>query len=168
LEKKKFRIGDIVAIGSGEAIFIVADISEWYLKNDVEYEYELIQIYPITKDTVYKSSYHNNMLLKAKRFSLQNTNTLAYIQKEREFKGMIGKPDYMTICEENMKYEKEKIVDKAFNQKPVKTILYSHIETVDKCLDAMNDLKEMHDLWKDERYLEDRQIVLKRLEELVQ
>lgn len=47
-------------------------------------------------------------------------------------------------------------------------INYSSLQTTDECLDAMNDLTDLHNSFKDERYLEDREKVIDRLETLVE
>lgn len=46
------------------------------------------------------------------------------------------------------------------------TIFYHEINSIDECLDALNDLKVLHEIFDDESYLQLRELVLKRLEKL--
>jgi hypothetical protein len=89
---------------------------------------------------------------------------LKFIQKDREKKGLVWSTRFHYIAEKNIESIKEGTVRevKSPNQK-TDIIRYDTLDSIDKCLDTINDLTILHKMFGDESYLQLKELVTERL-----
>jgi hypothetical protein len=166
---KEFEIGDIVKKRDGRHTFLymVTDFSDFSVmkgsKEVIDIDYEITQIYPVTMLTQQSIESPKDLILHA-RNKKDKDFILEFVTKERETRGMFGKPDFIRLSEQNLKAHEKEEMTKAENGRIVR---YDLLEDIDQCLDAMNDLEELHNVFKDEEYLKHRDLVKEKLKELV-
>lgn len=185
----RYGIGDIVKLNDSKnsmEYFIVVDVflefvdgaSPFSLKVDDELtRYTVMQMYPVTKE--------KNMLL---RFTADKFETVAFIgqqqhekiveliNRERFRRGQVGAPFYEEVIQKRLRNDNFDafVSNTTKNQKGKKKkikitddiIQYNKLDTVDECLDAMNDLSNLHKTFGDESYLQLREVVVGRLKDL--
>lgn len=165
---REFNIGDIVKKngGSKSFLYIVTDFNDHSIikgsKEVVDIDYEVTQIFPVSILTYQSIVGQNDLIIHAKHNSKDNEFVLEFIKKEREARGLFGKPDYITIIENNLKKETE-----IEQQKNLDIVRYDLLKTVDECLDAMNDLEALYNTFGDELYLELKDLIKDKLKEII-
>lgn len=159
MKEQEFNIGDIVKVADQEkSLYIITDVLEYEIGDSVDYDYELILIYP-QRNTSFITLEQDRIKIHAKKTDVNNGLILEYLRKERNKKGLLGKPEYLEIIEENSK-------DKIFKT-PLDTVRYDNLETIDKCLEAIRDLGILYEMFGDEAYLQLKEVVGKRIIELM-
>lgn len=168
----KFKIGDIVKwkYSTETEYYIVTDYDDWGVDN----MYEIMKIYPIREKSHVNYEPEGNLKMVAEKDGQQNKMMIQFIIEERNKKGYSGEPDFLKAIESNRKIrenvkEKRNNPDEILRKAGLKSdvIRYDKLGSVDECLDAMNDLKLLHETFGDEAYLQLRELVVNRLKELV-
>ncbi|UUV46995.1 hypothetical protein [Bacillus phage vB_BanS-Thrax5] len=185
----RYGIGDIVKLNDGKnkmEYFIIVDMflefvedstSPVNLKVDSENtRYTAMQMYPVEKE--------QHMLLRytEDRFETvafvgqkQHESIVELINRERFRVGKTGKPFYEDVIKKRLNDDTfDKFVSKVTKKKGKKkkiqitddVIQYDKLGTIDECLDAMNDLSELHKQFGDESYLQLREVVVGRLRDI--
>lgn len=167
---QKFNIKDIVTMKDvNQILYMVVDYADFTElapngKPIIDIDYELIQIYPVKKMPQYTIVGQNEIVLKESEGSKNHKLLLTFIQKDREKRGWFGVPDFITISDNNLKsIQKGKVNEVQNSSKKLDTIRYDILNSVDKCLDALNDLDILHKMFGDEAYLQLKEVVIKRL-----
>ena len=167
---RKFYIQDIVSIaGDDDTLFMVVDVADYsgLAPNGQEIEdidYELMQVYPIMKNAKYETVSQPDLNLKEKRGSKNHELLLTFIQKDREKRGWYGVPDFLEVSKGNLKtLDGVRVKDVQPPMQKLDTIRYDQLDTIDKCLDALNDLKTLHQMFGDEAYLQLQEVVTARI-----
>lgn len=170
----KFKIGDIVKLKTDERIVYMItdslDLSECGKEPNIEYEVAVIL--PIVKETltyVYNEKELNCVAKVEERREYKAV--VDYVKRERSKVGLFGEPDYVRYAEtnkhtsatEDLTVEKPKKV----KSKTTKNVNYSSLETIDECLDAINDLNLLYKTFKNKSYLKYKEAVEERLRELI-
>jgi hypothetical protein len=159
-----FTHGDIVKIKftkNGLEYFIVTDVYDFSEKQDgSDLNYEVMQIYPIAIESLMLNVDGSKLELHAKGNEKDGEMVIDFVMKERAKRGWIGVPDFQAVIYHNLKSDGVKKV----YQPNLDIINYDKLETIDECLDAINDLNILHKFFGDEAYLQLREVVLKRLE----
>lgn len=159
MKDQEFNIGDIVKIKDQDKnLYIITDVLEYDIGDSVDYDYEMILIYP-QRSTSFITLEQDKIKIHARKTDVNNGAILEFLRKERQQKGVFDKPEYLTIVEEN---SKENIF-----RTPLDTIKYDQLETVDKCLEAIRDLGILYEMFGDESYLQIKEVVGKRIVELM-
>lgn len=167
---RKFYIKDIVSMKENEdVLFMVVDYMDFTEsisngKNIIDIDYELMQIYPVQKDSKYATVSQNDLMIKEKRGSRNYELLLGFINKDREKNGFYGTPDFIQVSDRNIKTiaNAEKTRAKAPTRK-LDTIRYDVIDTVDGCLDAINHLNTLYEMFGDEAYIQLKELVTARI-----
>lgn len=166
-----FEIGDIVTLVNGreDKLFIIADIYEKTIYEKTsdrsnDKEYKLVLIYPTPAIPVEVYANENIMKFRAKRHSEYAQNILTNILNEGNNK-WIEKFIDKKHAESNKNKKTKTSIKKVKNQD---TVRYDLIDDIDECLDAMNDLKLLHETFGDEAYSQLRELVVKKLAKLVE
>lgn len=163
--KELFEIGDITKHHEGSSnLYIVVDMIE-FNKNDIDVE--MMQIYPIRETAKYITDSHINIMIHAKANSRDARTLLEFIIQDRHARGWYEVPDYVIAVRNNLSYINsidtlKKIKKSKLSQS--KNVHYKYIDDIDECLDALIDLDALYKLFQDEEYIEQRNIVLERLE----
>lgn len=163
-----FQIGDIVKLRSSNLY------NHAYLITDVRYDEEFKEYYyfgyPIYPDLVnhMKDFDHEAVFLFAEGDTAYNIITTAIKEYNHETGG------YPSFCfvllnsnevKEEIKFAiRDAIGIKGVNDSDV--VRYDLIESIDECLDAINDLKKLHKTYKDEVYLQLIEVVERRINDL--
>jgi hypothetical protein len=176
---QRYKIGDTVTIRSGDGsgddkLYIVTGINEYKKFEDNRFvdtfDYELILIYPVEKGINYKLEEQDDLLPYAKYKTKMWTTMINFVKKDRQKKSMYGEPEFLKIVENallnNMGLKKVEIPRIAMKS-PDAHIGYEGLETVDECLDCMNDLKMLEEMLDDKEFRKTRKKVVKRLKELL-
>lgn len=169
----KFNIGDTVRLKNDKnVIYIVIDFIDLTLTIDDgekqigDINYELMRIYPIVEHPKYTTVRQSSIVLNSAKDDRLTNLLLALIQKDREKEGWYGTPDFIKIINRNRKaIEKYNATVKEVQvpMKKLDTIRYDLIDTIDECLDAINDLKILHEMFGDEAYIQLVEVVEKRI-----
>lgn len=172
-----FILGDIVqhTLSSKEGHV------EYYLVYDVEYTpkgvlgVKGLKIFPVEEDF---ESVEILELSNAKRMLDMNAHTDRLGEKVFKFTngrrlelGYKEIPPLIKIkkmMENNKKKAVKKAKDKDINPQVQDIIRYDEILSVDECLDAMNHLSDLHKVFGDDAYLQIREYIVKRLEDLLE
>jgi hypothetical protein len=170
---REFSIKDMVRLKEDDKVlFMVVDYADFTQpatngKPIIDIDYELMQIYPISKNSKYSTVGQNDLEIKEPYGTRNYQLLMSFIQKDREKKGWYGTPDFIEIAESNLKsIANAEVRTVGENKKMEDVIRYDLIDTVDKCLDALNDLTALHKSFGDEAYLTIREVVKERLEKL--
>lgn len=149
------KIGSIVKLEDWDEMeyYIVTDI-EKFPTGDL---YGVLQMYPAFKDSPSGLFGQSDLKLIANPNDFDYGNLLKIVQSQRERVGITGEPDYLFAVDSHYRKIFKEIHD---------VIEYHKIEDVDRCLDALNDLDILHKMFGDEAYLQLKEVVQKRLEEL--
>jgi hypothetical protein len=103
-------------------------------------------------------------MIKEKTGSRNHDLLLRFIQKDREKIGWYGVPDFIQVANKNLKGDTKTPVKEV--KVPVKrfdVIRYDQLETIDQCLDALNDLNRLYEMFGDEAYIQLKEVVTSRI-----
>ena len=159
-----FTHGDIVKMKFGSVgveYFIVTDAVDFSDKNDgSDMLYEIMRIFPVAKTSKMANVNENQIELQAKGNGKDGKMIMDWVMEQRTKNGWVEEPDFVAVIRHNQKMNKLKSV------LPPNTdvINYDKLPDIDSCLDAMNDLKRLHEAFGDEAYLQLREVVVKRLQ----
>lgn len=124
--------------------------------------YQLMRIYPVTK--LSKVIYLTEIDVKGTGTKQNTKYIMDLVSKERRMKGFVDKPDYQKAIELNIYNNIEddsSDVDESIAR-------YDLIETIEQGVDALWDLNKFYEVFGDESYLQLKEIVLKRMNEIVE
>ncbi|MFQ3543675.1 hypothetical protein Q7A53_06285 [Halobacillus rhizosphaerae] len=175
---QEFFIGDFVKLKNSNevAYFIVVDYADFsYNQNGVtvsSFDYDIMQVFPTVRtpqsEAVMESELEIAIGLETKEYDY----ILKFITKERYRNNWLEEANFFTEIKKNSQaiaeYE-EKLKRGENPKKPTKpqdVIYYNKLETIDECLDTLNDLSRLHKLFGDEAYLTLREVVKERIEKL--
>jgi uncharacterized protein (DUF1330 family) len=182
---KSYQLGDIVRTKSsstGDYYMIVGveDASTQTVEGKfiTDFDYEIAKIYPVQKESEFSIISHKKLAMVATTSEKDNRIILDFVNKERQKRGWYDEPDYITALQVSKGMSTKKLTrtvkDKDGNKskeevgmKKFDTIRYDKLKTVNECLDALNDLKDLHKNFGDEAYLQLKEIVEKQLKSLV-
>lgn len=184
----RYGMGDIVKFkdsGNKMEYFIVVDVFLEFTDDNVtpfkvdeeNTRYTLVQMYPIEREE------RSLLRFTAERFETvaligqeQHSKIIELINIERFRKGKTGAPFYEKVIQKRLRsdnfdnFVSNTTKPKKGKKKKIKitddVIQYDKLATVDECLDAMNDLSELHKQFGDESYLQLREVVVGRLKDL--
>jgi len=172
-----FHLGDIVKCkDNDDVLYMVVDVLDFTQtasgKEIVDIDLELMQIYPIELMSRSITLSHTDVFIHAKSNGRNHVLLMDFIAKDRARNGWFDIPDYVkavndnlrAINEEKNRTEQEKV---HVPERKYDTVRYDLLESVDECLDALNDLGLLHEMFGDEAYSQLRDIVFRRLEKLV-
>lgn len=174
IEMQEFNIKDMVRLSTGDegVIYMIVDVFDFSDDEQVEeldsdYDYELAQIYPTTSLTRYIQSTQSELTI-VEEFGTKTYNMLwGLVLKEREEKGYYDAPSYLNVAEANLNFHKKnKTYYNKIKLKEMDIVRYDRINTIDECLDALNDLTGLYEMFGDEAFLQLREVVMKRIKEL--
>ena len=148
-------VGDFIHVkGIEGALFIVSDVYDYTDygddDSDLEIAYEAIKIFPVSNKSNRVEFDYSEVLIHSKMNSDKYKITYETIKRLRYERGLKKEPDFM---------EDFVVADR--------NVDYSSAETFDDCLDMMNNLDFLYETFGDKEYKENKEFVLKRLEELV-
>lgn len=164
-----FDFGDIVkpkfGLG-GVEYYIITDVNDFSQDNDgSDMNYELMRIFPISKASKVDNLDDKRIEIIAKGDTKDARLILDFVMKKRIEKGWRDTPDFETVLFHNMKLVKG---EREMNFPKIDDVVrYDKLGSIDECLDAMNDLKTLHNVFGDEAYLQLREVVQNRLKDLV-
>lgn len=161
-----FIHGDIVKQRFAKSVeyFIVTDMADFSQNGDgSEMVYEVMRIYPITLTSKIANFDEKQLELIGKGNEKQGRMMLDYVIKERLKRGWRDEPDFLIAMSQNLKANK---LNKAIPPK-LDEIRYDKLPNIDSCLDAMNDLERLYELFGDEAFLQLREVVKSRLKQLI-
>ncbi len=176
---RQFEVGDIVKFKGSE-------IADYYMITEestfedsegyVETTFIIAQVYPVEKISIESLVEDDEVEIVAYNGSKDHELMLKFIMQERRNNSWFEEPHFMrTLNKKNGEETVIKALTKTndndlinadeFSAKIV--VRYDQIETIDKCLDAINDLKSLHDFHGDAAYLQLIEVVEKRIIELM-
>lgn len=177
--KKNFEVGDLVNYVYDEhqkECYMVTDVEVY----EDEVDIEIARIYPVRRTTMFVVEEQSELMLFEQHGSRGHGLFMGIVERERQQQGWYEKPDYITARDAKLNLDEDAKIEERelqkYGKKPVKffdtprvddLINYSQIDTIDKCLDALMDLKYLHDNFGDEEYLDKSELVKKRLAQLV-
>lgn len=164
-----YKHGDIVKPISIDANFeyhIVTDVEEYRnpATKKISSRYQIMQMYPVKK--LSKLSFYDNMdlFLVSEAGTHKSTHIMEMIRKERIIKGFEGKADYFRAIEESI-HRKDSTFTPFVDESVAR---YDLIRSIDEGVDALWDLNNFYLVFGDDSYLQLKEIVLKRMDEIVQ
>ena len=181
---KSYELGDIVRTKSsstGDYYMIVGveDATTQTIEGKfiVDFDYEIAKIYPVMKESDFSIISHKELAMVAKTSEKDNRIILDFVNKERQKRGWYDEPDYITALQvskgESTKKLTRTVKDKDGNKskeevgvKKFDIIRYDKLQTVDECLDALNDLTALHNNFGDEAYIQLKEVVEKKLKSI--
>lgn len=153
--------------------------------DDENTRYTAMQIYPVEKEEHMLFRYNTTQFdLVALVGQEQHEVIIDLVKRERKRQGKTNTPFYEEVIRKRVNGE---AFDKLVSNTPYTTwttpsdkkkgkkkkvevspdiIQYDKLATVDECLDAMNDLTNLHKTFGDESYLQLREVVVGRLKDL--
>ena len=167
----RYNIGDAVKIkGDSKSIFVITDFEDFTKASfdgnaEIDVDYELIQVYPVNKVAQYAVVNHEQIDMHWKEYSSGYNTLIKKIIQDGERIGIYSQPLFMEIVSRN-KRDKSKNKATVAKEKKLDIISYKTIETVDKCLDAINDLNILHKEFGDDEYLKAKKAVIQRLKKI--
>lgn len=180
----KFKIGDLVRFHGvlETAYLMVTDVENFSREVDgrivLDIDYEIVQLYPITKKFEYAIVMQDSLGLLATPNMKIHKSILNFVRKERAFAGYYDEHDLAKRFREGSSHKHEGVGSlgnpdkyKLQEKKIIKyddVVKYKEIETIDGCLDAYNDLTSLHSNFGDEAFLQLRSLVEERIKELLQ
>lgn len=171
---QRFKVGDTVTLlHEEENLYIITGVSEYKKFADDRfvdtYDYELILILPVKKGISHRLEEEEDLLMFAKYKSKMWSTMMNFVKKDREKNGMLGEPEFLKVVEDvllgKMGLRKVEIPRIAMKNQD-SHINYENLQTVDECLDCMNDLKMLGDMLDDKEFIKIRKKVMKILKEL--
>ena len=148
------KAGDFIIPKDMEgSLFIVLDVYDYTDYDDVDSEidivYDAIKIFPITKNNVEFHFEHEDVFLHSKLNSEKHRITYETIKRLRVERGLEQEPHFMG--ELNL---------------VSRDVDYSSGATVDDCLDMLNNLELLYDMFGDKEFKEKKKLVEARLMDL--
>ena len=158
----KINVGDLIKhLLFQNETFIVTDVEDHSVKKDgSKLLYQVMELYPVKKISrvrFFKDDKYIDSV--GKKGDTNYSIVMTLVNLERKKLGLYDKPEYEKLVA--LRTNKKKI------EEPLDIVNYSKLYSVDECLDALNDLKELHKHFGDEAYLQLREVVMKRLKEFV-
>lgn len=164
---REFKIGDIVRIAEDEStLYVVLDSADFTNSNAVDIDYEIIQILPIRMISNRVTINQQHLSIYAKYGSRNNESLHRFIKNSRESMGLFGVPDFAVALLSNLKAERENADRNRIYTPNEKEVEFDLQATRDQYLDEMNYLEMFHNVFGDERYIEEREIVIEKLKQL--
>lgn len=164
--ERDFNIGDVVKIDDESELWIVLDYVD-YSSTDIEYE--LMRIIPVRKNEEYTVCQQEDLSFHTKYNSKPYELLIDFINKERGRLGLFDEPQFIEIVRNNLKASKElKSVrtEDSFIVLKLDDANYNMVKTIDECLDMINDLNMLYEAFKDEKYLEHKEMVFEQIKKL--
>lgn len=172
---------DIVRIRDNGACYIITHRIKF--GDTEETGYKLLKVYPASDEIEFVTVAEREVSIIAREGKYEYKIIMSFLNEEYR---RIGFPSFLHFFKKAMstQYINTKIKAKnrgigkrknstraknnnnSFPQQMLDAIYYNEIETVDECLDALNDLNVLHEMFGDEAYQQLKELVLKRLEEL--
>lgn len=162
---QKFNIGDIVkAKDNNSILFIVVDMLDFTkaTNNISDIDYEMMQIYPVRRISKYATLSEGDIELHLGMEDLNSEMLMRFIAKERRKMGWLEEPDFLIAVRESLRFKSLPLSRREYD-----IIRYDLINSVDECLDAIRDLNRLHEEFGDEAYLQLKEVVFKRIKELI-
>lgn len=171
--------------GDDENIYIITDVIEFtdeYNENSIT-EYAVMKIYPVEIYSPYDEISEKEAILYAKDGSDIALRTHRKISDYRKRLGYTGIPSFVKLLNTQMKSRKAYFengvvkVSQKTNSKPVdknakktaKAVITKKpfpMNTIDECLDAINDARLLYEMFSDKKYLKMEANALAKLVEL--
>lgn len=177
-----YKIGDVIKRKNGnDSLFMIVDIvTPEGVEKDIDLSgnifYETMKIFPIEKVSQYLLVDSNDVVLHTENGVTEHKILLQFIKKEREKRGWFDIPDFIQVAEQNIVNKFAKASAEALMntgevkvkivQKKYDVIRYDLINSVDECLDAINDLNILYEMFGDEAYIQLKELVAERIKEI--
>lgn len=178
----KYNVGDAVTlVGEEDHLYIVTSRSEFEELNGegMIYDYELVQVLPAIEQLRYVVKDEEQVFLYATYLTRMWNTMLEFVKKERKSQDIYGKLEVLEIVKQNRPASlgittSPLMLETAQVKRTIKIhelVNYSSLKDTDECLDRLNDLNMLIDLFKDDptdsetvkEYIEHKNIVLKQL-----
>ncbi|QIW89865.1 hypothetical protein PQE71_gp183 [Bacillus phage Izhevsk] len=187
----RYGIGDIVKKKTNAnkmEYYIVVDVffkfekevnkqNSFFISDD-DTKYTAIKIYPVEHEGEVYICTSATLETVALVHQKQHEVIMEMINRKRNERGMKWEAEYMRAIKAKKKqgfiqsFEKAEIKPKKKRGRPKKlkdkddVVEYHKLETVDDCLDALNNLSALHKMFGDEAYIQLKEVVTDRLKEL--
>lgn len=163
-----FTYGDIVKpimVHNNFEYYIVTDCQKFFngKTGKKDCKYQLMQIYPVKKLSKILYLTHIDLRFVGNATSGGGKHILDLVEKERKIMGFVDKPDYQKAIEVNVYSNPEELVEYIDESIP----RYDLIRTIEEGVDALWDLNRFHEVFGDDSYLQLKEVVLKRMNEIV-
>jgi len=188
-----YGVGDIVQRNTNVKMeyFIVVDVFIRFSKehhsnfgiDEKDTHYTAVQIYPVEKEGFllnFKADAVNTVALLSQK---QHEVIMEMIERKRKEKGMKWEAEYIKTIQEktanngfkqalNTSFKQAEVKPKKKRGRPKKlkdkddVVEYHKLETIDDCLDALNNLTALHKMFGDEAYIQLKEVVTDRIKEL--
>jgi hypothetical protein len=171
-----FEIGDIVTDDSDDsgmsAMYIISDFAKYIESGEEGFDFdcELIQIYPITKKEYFVAIDSSLLTLQEKWNSVGFKALMKIIEEERNRRGMFGQPEYLEYIRISRLENKLDNIISSMNALELRgndVIEYDSFETIDECLDAINDLNILIEEFGDETYIGNKELTIETLKLII-
>lgn len=166
---KKFKIGDIVKNRNSKIhneYFLILDMNDFSVEEGdmlvTDIDYELACIYPVTSNEVYMVLNESDIEYMDNIGTVTGKMILDMVENDRKKKGMDYQAGYMEGFKKET-IEKDEKKKQQYIRKPLDVVEYHELESIDMCLDALNDLTRLHKMFGDEAYLQLKEVVEKRI-----
>lgn len=126
-------------------------------------------IFPVTRMSRIEVVNHLQVYSYSRVGEREHKMLLDFIGKERQKQGMFGETEYIKAISANkasIKRGREKSVAVVNPKEIIDVVYYHRIDNVDECLDAINDMNTLHEMFGDEAYLQLKDLLSKRIKEL--
>ena len=187
MENAKFNIGDVVTVNEIDYFndYFVVVHNKVNTDNGMNY-YRLMRIMPVqlADHTIIKKE--TDITLHTRKDSREYKLIMDFVMSDRRKQGIFDIPKFMemindknngkkegsyTLAWDSLSNHKQKqkqdIMTETKKKSTLDVIHYNYLDKVDDCLDAINDLKRLYDMFGDEEYLNNIKIVEKRLKRLI-
>lgn len=173
-----FKIGDIVKPKTIEdtAYYVVTGLEDNSRKDKdgnmiKSVIYEVAKIYPVSKKSDIEYFRQDALSIIAQYAEKENKMIIDFVLKERANNDWHEIPDFVKCIDmmlgrtkSKVKTTKKKKVDLTFkSNQDIDDVNYEKLLTFDDCLDALNDLDDLYENFKDEDYLKSKETVNERL-----
>ena len=190
------KIGDIVKkkVRTGRLeYFIIVDIEDFTDEQGTRFDgramIEVAKIYPVFRVSTFEITDDSDFELVASTDTKDYKIFMDYVDDQRKKFNWHDEADYISVltdyhgqgvwsqwalgkAKNNDKNEVVAMKNDSYKSEPttprqtLDIIRYDIIPTIDQCLDALNDLKDLHENFGDEAYLQLKDVVIKRLQYL--
>lgn len=170
-----FTHGDIVKLRfglNGIEYYIVTEVLDLTVKDgEPKNKYEIVKIFPVIKNPRTETVDGKQIVLIANADTKDSKLVVDFVMNNRAKKGWVDTPEFLLVSEKNkniLRYKQKSTGEIILLDGDDRDIIrYDLIETVDECLDRMNDLQDLHNRFGDEAYLVLKEVVKDRLKELI-
>lgn len=190
----RYGVGDIVQKNTNVKMeyWIVVDVFLKFTKEQSDFTfgideenttYTAVQIYPVENEGsifTFKSDRVNTV---AFIYQKQHEVIMEMIERKRKEKGMKWEAEYIKTIQAktanngfkealNTSFKQAEVKPKKKRGRPKKlkdkddVVEYHKLETIDDCLDALNNLTALHKMFGDEAYIQLKEVVTDRIKEL--